>query len=421
MASPAGPAPTITTSKSMPRVRQRVRVAGHPDVLSCLAPLLPRSIGRACASVKRPVPCRPRIQRWHSPAHALCCAPCRRQRNVPIWPPCSPGTATWASMRAARRDADRLVGRRAARRRGGAHSPRVARSPRPRWSTAARAAARPRTATGVQCGQRTPSPARRRASVPAVPGRCARRCGDGGARSRRGQRPTSRPCRPRWRASRAAGSRPRPRTCASIAAARSAPLMIIGEAPGREEDLEGRPFVGRAGQLLDKMLAAIGLSEADVHITNIVYWRPPGNRTPTPRRRRCAGRSSNARSSWSRQSRHDYWAGRPPSACSASRAASCESRGRWRESTSAAVRRGPCRACIRPICCARRRPSGWPGAISWPSARRSLDRKLHEHGAPIFCIAMARRGRALPDGPCSSTWRSAARAAASSPSRSRPH
>jgi DNA polymerase len=59
-------------------------------------------------------------------------------------------------------------------------------------------------------------------------------------------------------------------------------LMLIGEAPGRDEDLQGKPFVGRAGQLLDKMLAAIGLSEADVHITNIVYWRPPGNRTPTP-------------------------------------------------------------------------------------------------------------------------------------------
>ena len=69
--------------------------------------------------------------------------------------------------------------------------------------------------------------------------------------------------------------------CFYRGAERSA-LMIVGEAPGREEDLEGKPFVGRAGQLLDKMLAAIGLSEADVHITNIVYWRPPGNRTPTP-------------------------------------------------------------------------------------------------------------------------------------------
>ena len=64
--------------------------------------------------------------------------------------------------------------------------------------------------------------------------------------------------------------------------AERARLMIVGEAPGRDEDLEGKPFVGRAGMLLDKMLASIGLSEADVHITNIVYWRPPGNRTPTP-------------------------------------------------------------------------------------------------------------------------------------------
>ncbi len=57
--------------------------------------------------------------------------------------------------------------------------------------------------------------------------------------------------------------------------------MVIGEAPGREEDIEGRPFVGPAGQLLDKMLTAIGLTESDVHITNVVYWRPPGNRAPT--------------------------------------------------------------------------------------------------------------------------------------------
>ena len=59
-------------------------------------------------------------------------------------------------------------------------------------------------------------------------------------------------------------------------------LMLIGEAPGRDEDLSGTPFVGRAGQLLDKMLAAIGLAESGVHITNTVYWRPPGNRTPSP-------------------------------------------------------------------------------------------------------------------------------------------
>lgn len=60
-----------------------------------------------------------------------------------------------------------------------------------------------------------------------------------------------------------------------------APVMIIGEGPGADEDRIGRPFVGRAGQLLDRMLAAIGLDRSGVVITNVVYWRPPGNRTPT--------------------------------------------------------------------------------------------------------------------------------------------
>lgn len=59
-----------------------------------------------------------------------------------------------------------------------------------------------------------------------------------------------------------------------------APVMIIGEGPGGEEDRQGAPFVGRAGQLLDKMLAASGLAER-VFITNTVFWRPPGNRAPT--------------------------------------------------------------------------------------------------------------------------------------------
>jgi DNA polymerase len=62
----------------------------------------------------------------------------------------------------------------------------------------------------------------------------------------------------------------------------AARLMFIGEAPGRDEDLQGKPFVGRAGQLLNKMIQAIGLEREEVHITNIVFWRPPGNRNPTP-------------------------------------------------------------------------------------------------------------------------------------------
>lgn len=59
-------------------------------------------------------------------------------------------------------------------------------------------------------------------------------------------------------------------------------LMFVGEAPGRDEDIEGLPFVGRSGKLLDRMLAAIGLDRKSVYIANIVPWRPPGNRTPTP-------------------------------------------------------------------------------------------------------------------------------------------
>ena len=59
-------------------------------------------------------------------------------------------------------------------------------------------------------------------------------------------------------------------------------IMLIGEAPGRDEDLQGKPFVGRAGKLLDRMLESIGLDESSVYITNTIYWRPPGNRTPTP-------------------------------------------------------------------------------------------------------------------------------------------
>lgn len=61
----------------------------------------------------------------------------------------------------------------------------------------------------------------------------------------------------------------------------AAPIAIVGEAPGREEDRQGKPFVGPAGRLLDKMLAAIGLDRNRVYITNTIYWRPPGNRAPT--------------------------------------------------------------------------------------------------------------------------------------------
>jgi len=59
-------------------------------------------------------------------------------------------------------------------------------------------------------------------------------------------------------------------------------IMLIGEAPGRDEDLQGLPFVGRAGKLLDRMLAEIGLDRKKVYITNVLNWRPPQNREPSP-------------------------------------------------------------------------------------------------------------------------------------------
>jgi uracil-DNA glycosylase len=61
----------------------------------------------------------------------------------------------------------------------------------------------------------------------------------------------------------------------------ASPLMLIGEAPGEDEDRQGKPFVGVSGQLLDRMLAEIGLDRENVYISNTLFWRPPGNRTPT--------------------------------------------------------------------------------------------------------------------------------------------
>ena len=59
-------------------------------------------------------------------------------------------------------------------------------------------------------------------------------------------------------------------------------VMLVGEAPGADEDREGRPFVGVSGQLLDRMMATIGLDRSSFYISNVIYWRPPGNRHPTP-------------------------------------------------------------------------------------------------------------------------------------------
>src|SRR5665213_2800537 len=62
----------------------------------------------------------------------------------------------------------------------------------------------------------------------------------------------------------------------------AAKLMLIGEAPGAQEDIQGIPFSGASGQLLDKMFAAIGYDRTTFYITNTIFWRPPGNRQPSP-------------------------------------------------------------------------------------------------------------------------------------------
>lgn len=62
---------------------------------------------------------------------------------------------------------------------------------------------------------------------------------------------------------------------------KKAKILLVGEAPGADEDREGKPFVGRSGMLLNKMLAAVGIERKDCYVTNILMWRPPGNRTPT--------------------------------------------------------------------------------------------------------------------------------------------
>ena len=61
----------------------------------------------------------------------------------------------------------------------------------------------------------------------------------------------------------------------------ASPIMFIGEAPGEEEDRQGKPFVGTSGKLFDQMLASVGIARPDIYIANVLFWRPPGNRTPT--------------------------------------------------------------------------------------------------------------------------------------------
>ena len=151
----------------------------------------------------------------------------------------------------------------------------------------------------------------------------------------------------------------------------AADVMLVGEAPGRDEDLEGLPFVGRSGQLLDRMLAAIGLDRQSVYIANVIPWRPPGNRTPTPQE------TEICRPFIERQvelvgpqdTRHAGRAvGKDPAQHHARACCGCAARGRSMSRRRARQSRR-CRHCTRPICCATPPTRSSPGGISWRSRR----------------------------------------------------
>ena len=147
--------------------------------------------------------------------------------------------------------------------------------------------------------------------------------------------------------------------------------MFVGEAPGRDEDIEGLPFVGRSGKLLDRMLAAIGLYRTSVYIANVVPWRPPGNRTPTPQEaghlyavhlaadRACRSRYSRMPRRTARRRRCST-----PETVSPGRAVAGS------PSTPANAKSAPCRRSTRRFCCAARCKNVSSGAIFWQSRRR---------------------------------------------------
>jgi uracil-DNA glycosylase family 4 len=95
----------------------------------------------------------------------------------------------------------------------------------------------------------------------------------------------------------------------------TARLMFVGEGPGADEDAQGIPFVGKAGQLLNNMIAAMGLKREEVYIANVVKCRPPGNRTPEPDEATPARRFSFARSTWCARRCWWRWAQRRPPIC----------------------------------------------------------------------------------------------------------
>ena len=153
----------------------------------------------------------------------------------------------------------------------------------------------------------------------------------------------------------------------------AAPVMIVGEAPGADEDRIGRPFVGRAGQLLDRMLAAIGLDRDGVLITNVIYWRPPGNRTPTAAEIAACLPFVLRHIALVRPKVLVLAGGTAASALlpPAPGSPGCAAAGSTSPFPGSTRRCRPCRCSTRPFCCAPPSASARLGAISSPCARVS--------------------------------------------------
>ena len=148
-------------------------------------------------------------------------------------------------------------------------------------------------------------------------------------------------------------------------------VMFVGEAPGRDEDIEGLPFVGRSGKLLDRMLAAIGLDRTKVYIANIVPWRPPGNRTPTPQEQQICLPFILRQIELADPDILVCLGGPSAQTLLGIKEGITKTRGRWFTFDTGKRKSAPWRPSIPPSCCAARCRSGLPGAISWRSRRRS--------------------------------------------------
>ncbi|RIY01312.1 uracil-DNA glycosylase [Aureimonas flava] len=160
----------------------------------------------------------------------------------------------------------------------------VGASPRDRFAETEAEAARRRTTSPPSKSAQPPAPASRPAvaapPTPIAPDADAASAAD--ARERAAKAQSLSELREALAGFTGCGLRQTAKNLVFGSGAEDAAVMFVGEAPGRDEDLAGEPFVGNSGQLLDRMLSTIGIERDAVRVTNAVPWRPPGNRAPTP-------------------------------------------------------------------------------------------------------------------------------------------